>query len=76
MVIIKTQTFTTERELNDFILQKMAGPEKKDLAFKVRKITPVPMAFAPSGPEKTINSTLYYVLESEETLENNSIKKM
>jgi|GEM_PF-5794231 len=75
MVIIKTQTFTTERELNDFIMEKMTDPAKKDPLFKVRNITPLPIPFSIGvGKERSMNSTIYYVLEFEETLQNKDVK--
>jgi hypothetical protein len=66
MVIVKSQTFTTERELNEFIMQKMSDPAKKDPFFKVHHITPVPITLATGlGVEKNITTQIYYVLECE-----------
>jgi hypothetical protein len=68
MVLVKSQTFTTERELNEYILNKMTDPVKKDPAFKVHRITPVVLTTSSGrGEEFSINSTINYVLENEET---------
>ncbi|SHI15803.1 hypothetical protein SAMN02745229_01746 [Butyrivibrio fibrisolvens DSM 3071] len=70
MVLVKSQTFTTERELNEYILNKMTDPVKKDPAFKVHRITPVVLTTSSGkGEEFSINSTINYVLENEETFE-------
>ncbi len=70
MVLVKSQTFTTERELNEYILNKMTDPVKKDPAFKVHRITPVVLTTSSGkGDEFSINSTINYVLENEETFE-------
>ncbi|MCR5772928.1 MAG: hypothetical protein K6G87_17025 [Butyrivibrio sp.] len=69
MVIVKSQTFTTERELNEYIMNKMSDPSKKDPAFKVHRITPIVLTYSSGkGEEFAIVSTVNYVLESEETL--------
>ncbi len=68
MILVKSQTFTTERELNEYILNKMTDPVKKDPAFKVHRITPVVLTTSSGrGEEFSINSTINYVLENEET---------
>ena len=70
MILVKSQTFTTERELNEYILNKMTDPVKKDPAFKVHRITPVVLTTSSGkGEEFSINSTINYVLENEETFE-------
>lgn len=72
MILVKSQTFTTERELNEYIMIKMTDPVKKDPAFKVHRITPIVQTNSiGKGPDMTIVSTLSYVLESEETLNRN-----
>lgn len=70
MLLVKSQTFTTERELNEYILNKMTDPVKKDVAFKVHRITPIVLiSSSGKGDELSISSTINYVLESEETLD-------
>ena len=73
MLLVKSQTFTTERELNEYILNKMTDPVKKDVAFKVHRITPIVLiSSSGKGDELSISSTINYVLESEETLDTPS----
>ena len=74
MVLVKSQTFTTERELNEYILNKMTDPGKKDPAFKVHRITPVVLTSSSGrGDEFSFSSTINYVLESEETFEKRTL---
>ena len=74
MIIVKSQTFTTERELNEYIMNKMTDPVKKDAAFKVHRIIPVVLtSSAGKGEEFSISSTINYVLESEETLDTKKV---